>query len=189
MKTYNTQRMMHDIYLALYGLKLNFVHNKRIISLTPDTLYQRFIELSSLIPPNTTSWSSSLVTLFYNALSVELQEAIRLDGYTLPNNSTLATLFSQTSTLKVLQEKAVVAHKLLCEEKQRILSIQILFRLAQSESTTCILRLNQLFAPIILLIHNLDHHALLLKERTTSSTPGIQLPIMLVGSVMGLAVV
>ena len=60
---------------------------------------------------------------FYNVLSVELQEAIRHDGYTLPNNSTLSTLSSQTSVLQVLREKAVVSHKLLREEKQRVLSI------------------------------------------------------------------
>ena len=116
-KTYDTHHLMHDIYLALSGLKLNFVHNKRMVSLAPDTLYQRFIEFSPLLPSNVTSWYFSLVTLFYNALSVELQEAIRLDGYTLSNNLTIATLSSQTSTLQVLWEKAVVAHKLLCEEK------------------------------------------------------------------------
>ena len=50
-KTYDTYRLMHDIYLALSGLKLNFVHNKRMVSLAPDTLYQRFIEFSPLLPP------------------------------------------------------------------------------------------------------------------------------------------
>ena len=41
-KTYNTHRMMDDIYLALSGLKLNFVHDKKYVSITPDTLYQRY---------------------------------------------------------------------------------------------------------------------------------------------------
>ena len=61
--------------------------------------------VSPLLPPNATAWSFSFVTLFYNALSVELQESIRLDGYILPNNLTLATLSSQTSTLQALREK------------------------------------------------------------------------------------
>ena len=39
------------------------------------------------------------------------------------NNTTLPTLASQTSTLQILRETFVVAHKLLCEEKQRFLSI------------------------------------------------------------------
>ena len=81
------------------------------------------IEFSPLLSPNATYWSFSLVILFYNALSVELQEEIRLDGYTLPNNSTLSILSSQISTLQVLREKDVVIHKLLREEKQRVLSI------------------------------------------------------------------
>ena len=64
MKKYDTHRMIHDIYLALSGLKLNFMHGKKKISITPDTLYQRFIEFSPLLLPNTTAWSFSFVTLF-----------------------------------------------------------------------------------------------------------------------------
>ena len=36
---------------------------------------------------------------FYNALSVELQKIIRLDGYILPDNLTLSTFFTQTPAL------------------------------------------------------------------------------------------
>ena len=86
-ETYDTHRMLHDIYLALSDLKLGSKVNGKTISLTPDTLYQCFIELSPLLLPNATSWSFNIVTLFYNALTVELQETIRLDGYILPDNS------------------------------------------------------------------------------------------------------
>ena len=91
--------MLHDTYLDPSDLKLVSKVNVKTISHTPDTLYQRFIEFSPLLPPNATSWSFSLVPLFYNALNVELQEANRLDGYILPNNSNLTTLFSLTSAL------------------------------------------------------------------------------------------
>ena len=57
------------------------------ISFTFDTLYQHFIKLSPNLFPNIKAWSFILVTLFYNALSVELQEVIRFNRYTLPNNS------------------------------------------------------------------------------------------------------
>ena len=60
---------------------------------------------------------------FYNALSVELQESIRLDGYILPNNSTLSTLFDQTPALQLLREIAVVAHQSLAIEKKRVLHL------------------------------------------------------------------
>jgi len=56
-------------------------------------------------------------------LNVELQGAIRLDGYILPNNSNRTNLFSQTSTLQILGEKCVVAFKPLSEEKKRVLSL------------------------------------------------------------------
>ena len=75
---YDTHRMMHNIYLTLFELKLVYKSHGKLITLTPDTLYQQFIEFSPLLPPNATTSSFSLVTLFYNALSVELQETIRL---------------------------------------------------------------------------------------------------------------
>ena len=79
-ETCDTYRMMHDIYLALSELKLVYESHGKLVTLTADTLYQQFIEFSPLLPPNATAWSFSLVTLFYNVLSVELQEAIRLAG-------------------------------------------------------------------------------------------------------------
>ena len=71
-KTYDTHRMMHDIYLALSELKLVFRTHGSLVSLASDALYQSNIELPPLLPPDTTAWSFSLVTLFYNVLSVEL---------------------------------------------------------------------------------------------------------------------
>ena len=115
--------MMHDIYLALSSLKLESRVNGKTITFTPDSLYQRFIEFTPLLSPNATSWLFSLVTLFYNALSVEFQESIRLDGYILPNNSTLSTLFDQTSSLQMLSEIAVVTHQSLAIEKKWVLQL------------------------------------------------------------------
>ena len=92
--TYDTYHMLHDIYIALSGLNIVSKINRNIISLTLDILYHRFIKFFPFLFPNATSWSFSLVTLFHNILSVELQETIRFDKYILPNNSTLSTLFS-----------------------------------------------------------------------------------------------
>ena len=120
---YNSHRMMHNIYLSLSSLKLESRANGNTTYLTPDSLFQRFIEFTSLLFLNATSWSFSLVTLFYNALSIELQEFIRLDGYLLPNNSTLPTLFDQKLVLQALREIAVVAHQSLAIEKKRVLTL------------------------------------------------------------------
>ena len=43
-ETYDTHHILHDIYLALSELKLLSKVNGEIMSLTPDTLYQLFIE-------------------------------------------------------------------------------------------------------------------------------------------------
>ena len=48
---YDTHRMMHNIYLTLFELKLVYKSHGKLITLTPDTLYQQFIELSPLLPP------------------------------------------------------------------------------------------------------------------------------------------
>ena len=114
---YDSHRMMHDIYLSLSSLKLESRANGKTTYLTPDFLFQRFIEFTPLLSPNATSWSFSLVTIFYNALGVELQESIKLGGYILPNISNLPTLFNQTSALQALREIAVVAHQSLATEK------------------------------------------------------------------------
>ena len=82
-----------------------------------------FYWIHPLLSPNATSWSFSLVNLFYNAINVELQESIKIDEYILPNNSTLSTLFDQTSALQVLREIAVVAHQSLAIEKKQILHL------------------------------------------------------------------
>ena len=49
-KTYDTHRMIHDIYLALSELKLVFRSHGRLVCLTPDALCQRFIEFSPSFP-------------------------------------------------------------------------------------------------------------------------------------------
>ena len=88
--------MSRDIYLILSGLKLVSKVNGKPISIRLDICV---IELFFLLLPNTIAWYYSRVTHFYNILSVELQEATILDGYTLSNNSTLSTLFAQTLAL------------------------------------------------------------------------------------------
>ena len=46
-----------------------------------------------------------------------------LDECSLPDNSNLTTLFSQTSALQILKEKSIVAFKLLSEKKPQVLSL------------------------------------------------------------------
>ena len=98
--------MLHGIYLALSGLKLVSKVKREIVALTPDELYKRFIELSSL-SPDTTTWPFCLVTL-YNVLCVELQETIRLVGYIHQIIQPSLILFHKKTSLQILRKKTIV---------------------------------------------------------------------------------
>ena len=50
-KTYDTYRLLYDMCLALSDLKLVYKVDKKTISLTPDTLYQRLLNSRPFFPP------------------------------------------------------------------------------------------------------------------------------------------
>ena len=60
---YDNYRILPDIYLTLSGLKLVPKVNGKIISLTPNDLYNHFIEFLPLLSLDATAWSFSLVIL------------------------------------------------------------------------------------------------------------------------------
>ena len=84
-KSYDSDKILADIFLALSSLMMISHHTEGSISLTPDDLFSRFAEFIPLLSPNATTWSFPLVTLFFNALPHELQEAVELGGHLLPN--------------------------------------------------------------------------------------------------------
>ena len=53
--TYDTHRMLHDIYLAFLGLKVVSKVNEKNISLTLDDLYKNVIEFLFILSPNATT--------------------------------------------------------------------------------------------------------------------------------------
>ena len=95
-------------------------HKEKLVVLTPDDLYSRYIELLPLLAPNAMTWSFSLVTLLFHALPSELQEAVQSGGYVLPDLSTLLTYYLQEQEVQRLREEAVIAYKLLEDEGKRI---------------------------------------------------------------------
>ena len=78
--SYDSQKMLTDISLVLTSLKIISNHKGKVIVLTPDDLYSRYIEFLPLLVPNTMTWSLFLVTLFFHALPSELQEAVQSGG-------------------------------------------------------------------------------------------------------------
>ena len=49
--TYDTHRMLYDVFLVLSGLKLVSKVKVKIVSLIPDIIYHRFIEFLLLLAP------------------------------------------------------------------------------------------------------------------------------------------
>ena len=62
------------------------------------------------------SWSFSLVTLFFKALPTELQEALKLGSYILPDISKLTTSLLQEQPHQKIREHDVVAFEQLTDE-------------------------------------------------------------------------
>ena len=74
--TYSSQKMLADISLDLSSLKMISNHTGKVVVLTPDEIYSRYIEFLLLLAPNAMTWSSSLVALCFHALPSDLQEAV-----------------------------------------------------------------------------------------------------------------
>ena len=117
---YDSQKMLADISLAVSKLRMFYSVRGRRISLTPDDLFSHFTAFLPLLSPNAMSWSFCLVTLFFQALPTELQEAVQLGGYIFPDISKLTTSLLQEQSLQSLREHAVVAYKKLTDESRRI---------------------------------------------------------------------
>ena len=65
--TYDSKQMMLNISLSLQNLKLEFSFIANVITLTPDDLYQRYIQYLYLLLSDVMTWLFSIVTLFYRA--------------------------------------------------------------------------------------------------------------------------
>ena len=63
--------------------------------LLPVDVFGNFIAFLPLISPSAMSWSFFLVTLFFHATILELQEAVQLGGYIFPDISTLTSFLLQ----------------------------------------------------------------------------------------------
>ena len=70
--------------------------------------------------PNAMSWSFCLVTLFFQALPTELQEAVQFGRCIFHDISKLTTSLLHKQSLQSLREHAVVTYKTLTDESRRI---------------------------------------------------------------------
>jgi hypothetical protein len=76
----------------------------RWTNLTSDELFDLYSNLTPLLPPNVSLWGLNLVSQYYNALSLELQEVSSVDPmYITPNLASLTDRAAQLDALRTLQ--------------------------------------------------------------------------------------
>ena len=112
--------MMSDISLSLSNLKLEFRYKGNVITLTPDDLYQHYTQYFILLPSDAMTLSFSLVTVFYHALSLDVQDENIKDGNQLHNLSLLTTKSLQAIALRNLREHTDIVYKNQPDETKRI---------------------------------------------------------------------
>ena len=130
-----TRKKCWLVSLALSKLRMVYSVRGKRVSLTPDDLFSHFTALLPLLSPNDMSWSFCLVTLFFQALPSELQEAVQLGRYIFPDISKLTTSILQEYSLQTLREHDVVAFKKLSDESRRIRKIMSTMNTDRGSST------------------------------------------------------
>ena len=78
---YDSQKVLVDIPIALFSLKVVSNYKGRTIYFTPDDLFSRFTKFLSLLTLNAMTWLFSIVTLFLNSLPLEIYEVVQLEGF------------------------------------------------------------------------------------------------------------
>ena len=122
-----TPRKYSLIFILYYPPSRLFLSIEGGLFISPLTTYSVIILNSPLLFPNSMTWLFNLVTLFFNSLPLELQEAVQLGRYTLPDLSTLTNSFSQERELQNIRENYIVAYKTLMDVNRRIRKIMTIF--------------------------------------------------------------
>jgi hypothetical protein len=104
-------------------------------NLSPDELFAAYADLTPLLPNNVSLWGLNLVTQFFDALSLDLQEAIQIDpSYSPPDLSTLLTRASQLAALRLLRVTAV-RHYTLLRSQERLIAKTVHRKLKTAPAT------------------------------------------------------
>ena len=80
-----------------------------VITTTPDTIYKKMMEYVPILPSDATSWSFCLPSIYYNALTDQLREEMKIMEYVLPQPSKLPTKELQLESMLKCQSTAAEA--------------------------------------------------------------------------------
>jgi hypothetical protein len=90
---------------------------KQYTTLTPDELYESYVELVPLLPSVVASWGLTLAHQYHSALSDDLKQRLaRAKEYTLPDPAELSTKVCQLAALRTLRRFASLAQRELTDE-------------------------------------------------------------------------
>ena len=108
------------------------------INLHPDEVFAAYSNLIPLLPFKVSVWGLNLVTQYFDALSVELQDALHVDPtYLPPDLSTLVTRSSQLQALRYLRVAAVRQHTLL-RNQEKLIAKTVNRKLKHTPSSTAL---------------------------------------------------
>jgi hypothetical protein len=108
------------------------------INLTPDELYAAYNDLTPLLPSKVSLWGLNLVSQFFDALSLDLQDALHTNPlYLPPDLSTLTTRSSQLAALRPLHVAAVRNYTIL-RNHERLIAKTVLRKLKHTGPATAL---------------------------------------------------
>ena len=92
-----------------------------LVTLHPNKVFAAYSNLIPLLPFKVSVWGLNLVTQLFDALSIDLQDALNVDSTYLPSDlSTLVTCSSQFGALHHLGVAAVCQHTWLHNQERLI---------------------------------------------------------------------
>ena len=92
----------------------------QFITISPDTVYSRMLELVQLLPNDASNWGFCLPWLYFEALSYNLQDDLRDSSYVPPPPINLLTKSAQLEGMVDCRDRARIAHKKMKDLKKHV---------------------------------------------------------------------
>ena len=84
---------------------------KQVITITPDKVFQKMMKYVSLLPGDASAWEFCLPWIYFQALTIGLQEDLRDSGYILPPPYQLLTKNTQVRAMTLCRDEARTSYK------------------------------------------------------------------------------
>ena len=110
---------------ALSAIKMRFkcTITRKMVTITPDKVYAKMLVHTSLLPEEANTWPFVLPWVFFNALTPELQAAMRREKYSLPSPTTLLTKSSQINSMTVCRDTSRASYTAILDMHLHIESV------------------------------------------------------------------